>query len=173
MSPLQRFKRDRPCPVCGGHADLPQGEGRRWCGYLSDDGRYALCARAEHAGRLEQDGNADTFAHYLQGDCRCGVPRVERATARPPPGGSRDASPVRGPIETAGWASRLSCGPTGTPMGSWRAYVARRARPGGGKEIRLLLLRDGHWRREGFDRPRPLYNLPEPWERPSGGGREK
>ena len=38
MDPRLRFKRDRPCPVCGGHADLPQGEGRRCYGHLSDDG---------------------------------------------------------------------------------------------------------------------------------------
>ena len=91
MNPRQRFKRDRPCPVCGGHADLPQHEGRRCYGYLSDDGRYAHCTRAEHAGRLERNGNDETFALHLQGDGRCGVPHVERATARPLPGGSRDA----------------------------------------------------------------------------------
>ena len=91
MDTQQRFKRDRPCPVCGGHADLPQGEGRRWYGYLSDDGRYAHRTLAEYTGRLEQKGNSDNFAHYLQGDGRCGVPHVERATARPLPRGSRDA----------------------------------------------------------------------------------
>ena len=90
MGPQQQFKRDRPCPVCGGHADAPQGERHRCYGYLSDDGRYAHCTRAEHAGRLGWNGNSDTVAHYLEGHRRCGVPHVEHATARPLPGGSRN-----------------------------------------------------------------------------------
>ena len=45
-------------------------------------------------------------------------------------------------------------------------YVARWDRPGGGKEIRPLVLRDGRWRQKGINGPRPLYNLPELGERP-------
>ena len=32
MDPKQQFKSDRPCPVCGGHEGLPQGDGRRCLG---------------------------------------------------------------------------------------------------------------------------------------------
>ena len=139
MSPQQRFKRDRPCPVCGGHADAPQGERHRCYGYLSDDGRYADCTRVEHAGRLEQDGNADTVAHYLEGHRRCGVPHVERATARPLPGGSRDAS--------SAWSYRDRR--LGQPSGSWRAYVAGRDRAGWRQGDPPPGPQDGRWRLEG------------------------
>ena len=83
MDSAQGFKRNHPCPICGGHPDLPQHEGRRCYGYLSDYGLYAHCTREEHAGRLGRNGNSDTFAHYLMGDCRCGVTHGERAPARP------------------------------------------------------------------------------------------
>ena len=49
MDSKQRFRSDRPCPVCGGHANLSRGKGRRCYGYLSDDGLYAHCTREEHA----------------------------------------------------------------------------------------------------------------------------
>ena len=63
MDPKQRFKTDRACPVCGGHKDLPQGKGRRCYGFISDDGLYAHCTREEHAGRLDRNGNSNTYAH--------------------------------------------------------------------------------------------------------------
>ena len=72
ISPEQRFRLNRPCPVCGGHADLPHGEGRRCYGYLSEDGCYAHCTREEHAGPLDRNLGSDTFAHILRGVCRCG-----------------------------------------------------------------------------------------------------
>ena len=50
--------------------------------------------------------------------------------------------------------------------GELAGYVARWDRPGGGKEIRPLVLRDGRWRQKGIDSPRPLYNLSELGERP-------
>ena len=165
MDPRLRFKRDRPCPVCGGHADLPQGEGRRCYGYLSDDGRYAHCTRAEHAGRLERNGNSDAFAHYLTGDCQCGVTHGEPAPVRPLPGGSQDAPSVSSYRDARlGQPSRLW--PYRHADGELAGYVARWDRPGGGKEIRPLVLRDGRWRQKGIDKPRPLYNLPELGERP-------
>ena len=148
MGPQQQFKRDRPCPVCGGHADAPQGEGRRWHGYLSDDGRYAHCTRAEHAGRLGWNGNSDTVAHYLEGHRRCGVPHVERATARPLPGGRRDA--------LSAWSYRDRR--LGQPSQLWpyrhadgelAGYVAGRDRAGWRQGDPPPGPQDGRWRLEG------------------------
>ena len=147
MDPQQRFKRDRPCPICGGHADLPQHEGRRCYGYLSDDGRYAHCTRAEHAGRLGWNGNSDTVAHYLEGHRRCGVPHVEHATARPLPGGSRNTPSAWSYRDhRSGQPSQLR--PYRHADGELAGYVAGRDRLGGCKETRLLVLRDGRWRLE-------------------------
>jgi 5S rRNA maturation endonuclease (ribonuclease M5) len=71
VRPDQRFTRDRPCPICGGHDRQERGEGRRCHGFRSADGRYAHCGREEHAGGLPLD-QADTYAHRLDGPCRCG-----------------------------------------------------------------------------------------------------
>ena len=86
MDPMQRFKMDRPCPVWGGHPGLPQGEGRRCYGFISGEGLYAHCTREEHAGRLDRNGNSDTYAHLLEGNCRCGeVHGTGPARPRPRP----------------------------------------------------------------------------------------
>lgn len=65
----QRFRRDHPCPICGGY-DLA-GKGYRCWGFLSGDGRYAHCTRQEYAGYLFR-GKDGAYAHYLTGYCRCG-----------------------------------------------------------------------------------------------------
>lgn len=49
LSPSQRFRKGFPCPVCGGHKDLPSGKGVRCAGYVSKDGTAAFCSREEHA----------------------------------------------------------------------------------------------------------------------------
>ncbi len=165
MDSAQRFKRDRPCPICGGHPDLPQHEGRRCYGYLSDDGRYAHCTREEHADRLGRNGNSDTFAHHLMGDCRCGVTHGERAPARPHAKGSRPPPSVDS-YRHPKWGRPSQLWPYRNADGELACYVARWDRPGGGKEIRPLVLRDGRWRQKGIDGPRPLYNLLELWKRP-------
>ena len=91
----QRFRAERPCPVCGGHAALPQGEGRRCYGFLSADGYHAHCTREECAGHLERNGSSDTFAHRVDGGCRCGkVHGAGPAQARPTAGGDEGASSV-------------------------------------------------------------------------------
>ena len=69
VSRSQRFRSDRPCPVCGGY-DLA-GKGSRCWGFLSGDGRYVHCTRPEYAGSLLQ-GRDGTFSHYLDGSCRSG-----------------------------------------------------------------------------------------------------
>ncbi|MGH7441329.1 MAG: DUF6371 domain-containing protein, partial [bacterium] len=38
-------------------------------------------------------------------------------------------------------------------------YIARYDKPGGGKEFRTWVWREGAWRCEGFPKPRPLYGL--------------
>lgn len=70
--PLQRFSRRNPCPICGGHPELPPGKGIRCFGFRSSDGLYAHCTREEHAGRIEQDRDSAAFPHRLEGACGCG-----------------------------------------------------------------------------------------------------
>ena len=159
MDPSQRFKTDRACPVCGGHKDLPQGEGRRCYGFMSGDGLYAHCTRDEYASRLDRNGNANTYPHHLGGACQCG--RVHAAgpvRARPLTGNGLVAPSVdayRHP--KLGKPSRLW--PYRSADGELAGYTARWDRPGGGKEIRPLILEDGRWCLKGIPRPRPLYNL--------------
>lgn len=66
-----RFTKARPCPICGGYREQPQGKGVRCYGYLDSTGEYARCTREEYAGEiaLNEDGS---YSHRLHGDCRCG-----------------------------------------------------------------------------------------------------
>lgn len=73
VSSQQRWRRDWPCPVCGGHQYLPRHQGARCEGNLSSCGRFARCARPEHAGPI-QVGPDGLYPHYLRGTCRCGSP---------------------------------------------------------------------------------------------------
>ncbi len=79
----QRFRRSRPCPICGGGDDMPRGRSVRCHGFLSDDGAYAHCSRDEHAGQLEQDG-AGTYSHSLHGPCGCGLAHGDYASPAGP-----------------------------------------------------------------------------------------
>jgi hypothetical protein len=72
VAAAQRFTAAHPCPICGGHNQTPPGQGRRCYGFVSHDGRYAHCTREEYAGRLTFDA-AGTYAHVLDGACRCGT----------------------------------------------------------------------------------------------------
>jgi hypothetical protein len=91
-----RFSRARPCPICGGHPELPSGRGIRCYGFLSDDAVWAHCVRAEHAGGLLL-GPDGAFAHWLRGDCRCG--RTHGDAPIPPP--PRPSAPLAEPSEAA------------------------------------------------------------------------
>ena len=166
MDPSQRFKTDRACPVCDGHKDLPQGERRRCYGFISGDGLYAHCTRDEYAGRLDRNGNANTYPHHLGGACQCGkVHGAGPARARLRPDNGQVAPSVdsyRHP--KLGKPSRLW--PYRYADGELAGYVARWDVPGGGKEIRPLVLEDGRWRQKGIPIFRPLYNLQALWERP-------
>ncbi len=166
MDPNQRFKRDHPCPVCGGHAALPQGVGSRCYGFISDDESYAHCTREEFAGGLDLNGNSNTYPHYLKGDCDCknwhGIgPARDGALRR----GSRDAPSVHsyrhyqlGQPDHV-WAYRHA-------DGELAGYAARWDRPDGSKEFRPLTLHRGRWRQKGIPEPVPLYNLLELGKRP-------
>lgn len=94
----QRFTRDHPCPICGGYTNLPQGEGIRCYGFLSEDEQYAHCTREEHAGNLDphRDG---TFVHRLVGDCRCGA-RHDLTPPAPSPSVRRPNGKQRRPTLT-------------------------------------------------------------------------
>lgn len=81
ISRSQRFRRDHPCPICGGY-DLA-GKGSRCWGFLSGDGRFAHCTRQENAGDLSQ-GKDGSYVHFLAGPCRCGETHGE-GSYQPPP----------------------------------------------------------------------------------------
>jgi putative DNA primase/helicase len=92
---MHRFRKDNPCPICGGSQEAPRGQGQRCFGYLSDDEQWAHCTRPEHAGSLEISSNSQAYAHRLAGDCRCG----KRHDRRPPEGKPNNGTPHRHQIE--------------------------------------------------------------------------
>jgi len=85
------------CPVCDGCDSDERGAGKRCSGFLSDDPGWARCTRPEHAGelRLDERTTPPTYAHRLDGACRCGtehgaslptiVGTAHRATTPAPP----------------------------------------------------------------------------------------
>jgi hypothetical protein len=86
---IRRFSGSFPCPICGGAENDARGQGRRCHGFLSSDGRYAHCARAEHAGALPIEPRTDTYAHRLAAPCKCGhshgaAPPAAKAPWEPP-----------------------------------------------------------------------------------------
>jgi len=78
----QRFNKAHSCPICGGYDQAPRGKGVRCFGFLSEDGSFAHCTRAEHAGDLPLNSQSQTYAHQLTGDCPCGT---RHNPAKPPP----------------------------------------------------------------------------------------
>ncbi len=67
-----RWTHERPCPICGGYDKMPRGKGVRCWGFLGADGAYAHCCRDELAGGLPVEENSQTYAHRLEGPCKCG-----------------------------------------------------------------------------------------------------
>ncbi len=69
VSPNQRYSRSRPCPVCGGYDGGKRGAGHgphcHCHGFLSDDGRYARCSRAEYAADARYEEKTNTWVHRL------------------------------------------------------------------------------------------------------------
>ena len=161
MDPNRRFKRDHPCPVCSGHEGLPQGKGRRCYGFVSDDGLYAHCTREECAGSLDRNGNSNTYAHFLNGDCLCGeVHGVGPTPARSLPE-SRQGAPNVGSYRHPDLGRPSQTWPYRFADGELACYVARFDKTDGGKTFRPLILEDGSWRSKGIPEPLLLYNLPE------------
>jgi hypothetical protein len=76
----QRFTEERPCPICKGWDRIPRGKGLRCSGYLGTDGRYAHCSREEFAGNGLELENGGTYAHRMEGPCRCGATHGEAPT---------------------------------------------------------------------------------------------
>lgn len=79
----QRFLTEHsPCPICGGYDRMQRGYGERCTGFLSDDGKYALCTREERAGQLDiTNSEPPGYVHLLKGKCKCGTthkPDAER-----------------------------------------------------------------------------------------------
>jgi putative DNA primase/helicase len=73
VSSQQRFSRGATCPVCGGSDGDKRGGGTRCHGFLSDDGDFAHCSREEHGGGAPFNAESATYAHRLNGPCKCGV----------------------------------------------------------------------------------------------------
>ena len=160
MDPKQRFKRDHPCPVCGGHEGLPQGQGRRCYGFISDDGLYAHCTREDYAGNLEQNTNSNTYAHYLNGNCGCGeVHGVGHVQAQKTPVGTQSAPSLHAYRDPdLGRPSQLW--PYRYADGELACWMARFDPPGRDKTFRPLVFENARWRQKGIPKLRPLYNLP-------------
>lgn len=150
----QRFTRAHRCPVCGGADADPRGRGIRCFGFVSDDGRYAHCTRAEYAGQLPLKGQSETYAHRLDGPCACGHEHGVRgiAAVRAPSGRHRSS---RIPSEYGTWeCAYLYLGPDGTP-----AHRTVRFRdPKGFAQQRY---ERGRWRWKLRDTEPVLYRLPE------------
>lgn len=88
---LTRHLMATPCPICGGHAALPQGRGIRCAGFTLE--RASYCTREEFAGRLALDFSTEpaTYRHWLTGPCDCGLehgasalPLIERTPLAAP-----------------------------------------------------------------------------------------
>lgn len=92
VSSEQRWRREKPCPICEGHPDLPQGQSERCWGFESRSGKVAYCTREELAGDLEPDGEAG-FPHQLTGPCGCGEQHGWPEGAESEPAG-RDLPPM-------------------------------------------------------------------------------
>ncbi len=71
----QRHTAEHPCPVCGGHEDLPRGHDQRCFGFDGFDG-WVHCTREEHAGNARFHPRSQTWSHRSSGKCPCGVEHV-------------------------------------------------------------------------------------------------
>ena len=144
VNPTQRFTKQNPCCVCGGHYSSPKGVGARCFGYLSGDAKWAHCTREEFDGGLPLHEASSTYAHRLLGDCRCGqVHDAQPVTYKPSGKPSRTIA-----------ATYDYCDETGSLLFQVVRYEPKKfkqRRPNG---------KDGWvWNLEGVDPV--LYKLPE------------
>lgn len=89
----QRFTRDNPCPICGGHDGLPRGKSVRCSGFMSSNGRFAHCTREDKAGDLLINPDSGTYAHRLDGSCDCGATHSPATSRAPLPTGRAQREP--------------------------------------------------------------------------------
>lgn len=181
---MNTFTPRNPCPICGGHKDLPQGQGRRCYGYLSEDRQYAHCTREEHAGGLSQHPKSRTFAHRLGGDCKCGTAHGEAPAAKAEPRNApkwRAIRPVPADVPAPTFNHRdHGHNPTATYAyhdvdGSLLGYRVRFDTADGGKVIlpyswcedtNEATQKGQRWTWKDHATPRPLYGLEQLSEKP-------
>lgn len=173
-TPLHRFTKAHPCPICGGYDGLARGKGVRCFGYFDCSGEYARCTREERAGPLPRNGDG-TYSHRLSGPCRCGGLHGEAAS----------------PGEARAGASKRRAEQRFRSYFTLRAFLGKRYgegavitpwvyRDAAGHEVfRVLRIdyrapdgseaksyrpchqaADGRWLLSRPERPLPLYNLP-------------
>lgn len=96
VSADQRFTKENPCPICGGHDRAARGRGIRCWGYTTKSKRTANCTSADKAGPIKQNAGSETYPHKLQGNCPCGFDHSSAglpATVPPTSAGSPDRNP--------------------------------------------------------------------------------
>lgn len=79
---VARFTAATPCPCCGGHNRLPQGEGIRCFGYVGENGWF-ICTR-EGGGRAKFHDGPQGWSHRVSGPCPCGREHAPSDELPPP-----------------------------------------------------------------------------------------
>jgi superfamily II DNA or RNA helicase len=74
VQPHQRYKRDHPCPVCGGWDTQPRHQGVVCWGYVLEDGNAAICMQVATVREA-----AEGYVHFLDDECGCGIPHATPA----------------------------------------------------------------------------------------------
>ena len=162
---VTRFSPTNPCPICGGHDDVPRGKGARCYGFLGGDGLYGHCSREEHAHGLSQEANG-TYAHRLSGDCKCGQRHGDAPSSTSNGHGSAHGStlPVwKDPAWrlVATFVYRHANGSVALRVQRWEHRTERNSKGKPRKTFLQHLPRpEGGWTKPG-DAPRVPYRLPE------------
>jgi hypothetical protein len=99
---VARYSAEHPCPVCGGHSRLAQGQGVRCFGFVGTDG-WCLCTR-EGGGNAPYKDTAQGWSHRMRGPCPCGNTHAEESGAMPPPRRSAPAPAPRAEVRELGEA---------------------------------------------------------------------
>jgi nucleoside-triphosphatase THEP1 len=168
---MRPFTRHFPCPICGGHRDLPAHHEVRCFGAMSTDERYAHCTRPEHAGRIgEVNRGTQGYPHRLDGPCPCGSEHGQAAapvvfsgpsvSSWRSTGGVESTVPRRDPDHRYPYADEA---------GVVQYEVARWELPGGEKCVRPRCQKDGRWVLGQGGKTRLPYRLPEMLSAPSDG----